>query len=67
MKKRIITIILIVSLLMSFTNPSISEAKKKIKLNTTRLTLYVGQSKSIKVKNTKKKLNGYQQTEKLLL
>ena len=65
MKKRIIILTLIVSLLMSFANPSISEAKKKIKLNTTRLTLYVGQSKRLKVKNTKKKIKWVSTNKKI--
>ncbi len=58
-QKRLICVLLTFSLVLSgLVNNGYSpvQAKKKIKLNKTKMTLYVGQKKKLKLKNYKKKV-----------
>lgn len=54
-KKKLVTAVLVASMLVGVTSTP-AEAKSKIKLSTTRVSLNGGASKTIKIKGTKKKV-----------
>ena len=68
--KRILSLVLALALIISLLPTyGVSAASKKVKLNKTKATIYVGKTVKLKVKNTKKKvkmiLEEYQKYNKL--
>ena len=57
MRKRVLPLLLSFAMVMgAFTSVDVSAAKKKVSLSSKKITINVGQTKTVKVKNTTKKV-----------
>ena len=61
--KKLCAIVMTLIMVFSVTPQSVFAAKK-VKLNKTKVTVYVGKSVQLKVNNNKKKVNGQLQTRR---